>query len=254
MVRCRSGRSRGAGHGQLRQPIDPVQQRLGAESRGRGGQEFDRQWQPVGPPAKPYDGIIVLPARGRRWCAGGRQPLGEEPHGRRRGQRGDADLAFPTHPQRNAAGGQDHRAGTGRQQFGQLRSAGGHTLQVVQNEQDRRPVEVRGEAGHGVGVGSRRAGDGGEDVVGVSDVGEVGEERPARVVPSHRPRRQQRNGGLADPAGAGERHQPARRGTQGGEDLGDLVVPPDHRDGWRRRRVGRQRAGRHLKGLVPRPS
>jgi hypothetical protein len=227
---------------QVQPGIDPVQQLRGRKHPQPRGGQLQRQRQPVQP--------LTQPAQDRRLV---------HRHARRRGtlaqqrdritgrQRRHREHVLGRQLQPLPAGSQHHQPVTGGQQpghhVGHLRQ---QMLGVIQHDQhpaSLKPGRHRAlQAGSLVFPHAQHLRDRAQHLVAAADRRQPGPPQPVRELIPQPGRGLHRQPGLADPPGAGQRHQPAPRPGQHGAQPPDILIPADQSRGRHRKAAGRAQA------------
>jgi hypothetical protein len=142
------------------------------------------------------------------------------------------------HAKRPPARDENGQAGGGGQQLGDRRRGGGNLLDVVEDQQELAVLEELAERFVGWtsleqasagGLGHRR-----HDQRRIGERGEGNEDDPVREVGGDLPGDLDRQPGLADAAGSGQRHHRDVRVCQEFAYRRQLTLPPDQRRAWHR--------------------
>ena len=243
-VRCRSGRSRGPRAEQPEAAAQAILQLVGREQPEACGGQLDRKREPVEPCAdlRHRGRVVVRQVEVRLNLAGA---LDEQPDGlvlaRRSGrerapavrerQRRHGEHVLTPHPERLAARDEDRELRAALEQLRDTVGGGHHLLEVVEDQQhaprpqlllqrlEQRPVTRTARADS--------SDDCVEDALGMSRVGEV-DEVDAVLEPVYLVRsRLESEPCLADPARAGERHQPHPGRFEQAPDRRELRLAPE---------------------------
>ncbi|WP_345279033.1 hypothetical protein [Kitasatospora albolonga] len=202
--------------------VQPVGDLLHRERPQPPGGQLHRERDAVQPAAEPGGlGQVALGQLEARQHGGG--PVGEQPHRRRdparlrrHRQRRQGVEVFARDPEHLPAGGQHPQPGGGPQQRGGQCGAGLHQVFAAVQHQQQLPVgqlldqHLLRLPGGGVGQ-SQRLQHRVAQQVRAAHPGQLHQPHPVGVPPGRPGRGAQGQPGLADPAGAGHRHQPTSR-------------------------------------------
>ena len=191
--------------------VEPLEQHVRRKEPQPRGRELERERQPVETPAQSLDGRRSLVGQ-LEGAAGRPCPLREQRDGRIDRERGKRVLPFGSDPERRPAGRHDPKIRAAVVESRDLGRGGDDLLEIVEQQQR---LPVADQAGYSIFDSSslglldvERFPERGQEVAGLGDVGHRHECDAVQELRCEHPAELHERAGLADPAGAGDRHDP----------------------------------------------